>query len=156
MDPGVLEERSSAPTARSQWPVVVAILIGVLVIALIGIVVANETSTFGTPTARQVAAIRQACDQWEASDRANSPPDCSSMADWMGQQVAEGHLTAPMMWGDAAALAGSCIGWADATSSEPVNGAGPAAWCDRMASWIQGHVGSWGNWIMPGGMMGGS
>ena len=156
MDQGVLEERSSIPTSRSQWPFVVAILVGVLAIALIGIFVANETSTIGTSPTRQVAAIRQACDQWGTSDRTNSAAQCSAMADWMGQQVAEGHVTARMMWGDAAAMAGSCIDWADASSADSINGTAPAAWCDQMTSWIQGHVGSWDHWMTPGGMMGGS
>ena len=155
MDTGVLEERSSAPTARPQWPFVVAIVVGVLVIAVIGVFVANETSSIGTSTTRQVAAIRQACDQWGTNERTNAASECSAMAEWMGQQVAEGHVTARMMWGDAGAMAGSCVDWADASSVDSINGTTPAAWCDRMTSWMEGHVGNWGSWMMQGGMMGG-
>ena len=135
---------------------VVAIVIGVLAIALLGIFVANETSTLGTSTTRQVTAIRQACERWAASEQLDGTAQCSSMAEWMGRQVAEGHVTAHMMWGDAGAMASSCTGWAESSSGEAIAGMSPSVWCDRMGSWMEGHVGNWGNWMQPGQMMGGS
>lgn len=58
----------------------------------IGIFVANETSSPGTSTTRQVAAIRPACGQWVDGEQVGAAAPCSAMADWMGQQVAEGHV----------------------------------------------------------------
>ena len=156
MEGDLLQEAPTTPTVKPQWPLVVALIAGVLVIALIGILVANETSSLGTSTSRQVAAIRQACGQWVGSEHMGAAAPCSAMADWMGQQVAEGHVADRMMWGDAGAMAGSCVQWADATSSGAVDGISPSVWCDRMSSWMEGHVGNWSSWMMTGGMTGGS
>jgi hypothetical protein len=152
----VLEERPPPAATKPWWPLVVALVVGVAVIALIGIFVANETSSLGTSTTGQVTAVRQACDQWAASERADAASSCSAMADWMGRQVAEGHVAGHTMWGDAGAMAGSCIEWASTASEETIAGRSASAWCDGMAAWMEGHVGDWGRWMQQGRMMGGT
>ena len=152
----VLQEAEPEPATSPRWTLLVAAVIGVLVIATVGIFVANETSSLGTSTTRQVASIREGCDSWSTTIGANGAVQCSDMADWMGQQVSEGHVTGHMMWGDAGAMVGSCTQWADTLPSDSVDGTTPSVWCDRMASWMEGHAGAWSSVMAQGGMKGGS
>lgn len=74
------------------------------------------------------------------------------MTGWMRQELDQGHMTGPMMWGDPADLATTCRNWMSADPGSPA-GVDPHA-CDDMVAWMASHAGDWGGWMMSGHMMG--
>jgi hypothetical protein len=137
-----------------------------VVAVTVGIVVfrgSNSTST-GTAVSQQLASaqlnsVQQSCEQWAASstpagDGAPSSAWCTTMTDWMGQQLHNERSTGAMMWGSATTLQTTCQRWMAAGSGSTSGGTPSPAWCGQMANWMAQHVGDWGNWMTSANMMG--
>jgi hypothetical protein len=77
------------------------------------------------------------------------------MADWMDKQLRNGKMTGPMMWGSAPTMGSTCRQWMDTESRASISTTPSPGWCNQMVSWMEQHVGDWGNWMMNGSMMGG-
>jgi hypothetical protein len=150
---------------RSPWLLVVGLAAIMLVAVSVGIVVfrGNNSST-GTAASQQLASaqltsVQQSCQQWAGSSTptvgngSSGSAWCTTMTDWMGQQLRSQHMTGAMMWGSATALQTTCQQWM-ATGSGATSGTSSPAWCGQMSTWMASHMGDWGNWMTSGNMMG--
>ncbi len=146
--------------------------VGLTVIALIAVGVGvtvvrgNGTSSTGnaaTPrsASTQLADVQQSCQQWSTSAASHpgigspSGGSCAALGEWMGRQLASGHMDGVAMWGSAATLQSTCQQWMATGSGSTVAGTGAQSWCGEMAAWMAQHVGSWRTWMVNGTMMGG-
>ena len=71
----------------------------------VGVAVADrdDTSTPAAATSNELADISQACTTWMNNDARWGPESsgcCQDMTGWMSQQMANGSMMGPMMWGD--------------------------------------------------------
>jgi hypothetical protein len=152
------------PTQRAPEPglkrrgtirLIAALAAAVVVAVTIGVVLTRHDSPAG---AQQLTSTERACQQWTGT---YAPPDgtapsgawCTAMTRWMGQQLRSGHMTGPMMWGDAASMRSTCRLWM-ATEPAASSGVGPQA-CDAMVGRMAQHAGSWSSWMMTGRVTGG-
>ena len=154
--------RAPERIARRRWGRllrVTGLVAAVLGTIIIGIAVSGDkSSSSGSLTARQLASIRQTCQQWSGSSGASvdgSPtrPACGRMSDWMSQQLHGARTTAPMMWGNATTMRATCRRWM-ATGAAGVSDANAQTWCDDMVTWMTQHIGNWDRWMTNGHMMG--
>jgi hypothetical protein len=76
------------------------------------------------------------------------------MADWMGQQLQNGQMTGPMMWGSATTMDSVCRQWMGTDSRASISTTTSPGWCDDMVSWMERHIGNWDDWMMNGNMNG--
>jgi hypothetical protein len=147
--------RPTPPPASSKRLAALAVaVVAVIAAVTLGIALTQGGSSAG---AAQLAATRQACQQWSsdytlAAGGAPTAAWCSAMTDWMRTEFRSGHMSAAMMWGNAGALAGVCRQWM-ATGPAKAVGVSPQA-CDDMVAWMTSHVGDWSRWMMTGHMMG--
>jgi hypothetical protein len=152
---------------RSTWLLAVGLAAIMLVAVSVGIVVfrGNNSSSTGTAASQQLASaqlasVQQSCQQWSGSSAPalgkGSPSSawCTTMTDWMGQQLRSQRMTGAMMWGSATTLQATCQQWMATGSGSTSGGTASPAWCGQMANWMAQHVGDWGNWMMNGNMMG--
>ena len=150
----------------STWLLAVGLVAIVLVALGVGIVVfrGNNSSSTGTAASQQLASaqltsVQQSCQQWAGASTptvGNGSPSsawCTTMTDWMGQQLRNERMTGAMMWGSATTLQTTCQQWM-AGSGSTSGGTASSAWCGQMANWMAQRVSNWGNWMMNGNMMG--
>jgi hypothetical protein len=153
---------------RSTWLLAVGLATIMLVAVSVGIMVfrSNNSSPTGTAASQQLASaqltsVQQSCQQWSESSGptlgsgSSSSAWCTTMTDWMGQQLRNGRMTGAMMWGSATTLQTTCQQWMATGSGSTSGGTASPAWCGQMADWMAQHVGNWDNWMMNGNMMGG-
>jgi len=153
------QESPVAPvTRRRRW--ITPLVIGAVAIAGIGVGVAlanrNDSSTPTASASGQLADITQACATWMngAGSSPTSANWCQDMTGWMNQQMTNGSMMGPMMWGDPEQMLSTCRAW---MSANPSNDR-PADWCENMMRGTQPHMnGDWDHWDdrMNGPMMGG-
>ncbi len=164
---------STPPRLKARRQRTWLLALGLAAIALValgvGLLVSRGTNSPSTSTAAtqqlassQLTSVQQSCQQWSGSaaptvgnSSANAAAWCTTMTGWMGQQLRNGHITGAMMWGSAATLQSTCQQWMATGSDSTGAGTASPTWCGGMAGWMAQHVGSWGNWMMNGNMMGG-
>ncbi len=152
---------------RGTWLLAISVMATMLVALAIGIVVfrGNDSSSTGNAASQQLASaqltsVQQSCQQWSGSSAPTlgqgspSAAWCTTMTDWMGQQLRNQRMTGATMWGSATTLQATCQQWMAAGSGSTSGGTASPAWCGQMANWMAQHVSNWGNWMMNGNMMG--
>ena len=157
----------SRASRRSTWLLAVGLAAIMLVAVSVGVVVfrGNNSSSTGTAASQQLASaqltsVQQSCQQWAGASTptvGNGSPSsawCTTMTDWMGQQLRNERMTGAMMWGSATTLQTTCQQWMAAGSGSTSGETASPAWCGQMATWMAQHVGDWGNWMTSGNMMG--
>ncbi len=155
-----LEEVSDGKSSvrhRAIWLILIGLAVAVLVI--IGVIVFGSDSS-GVTAEQQLASVEHACVQWSGNSAprlgANSASaTCSTMADWMNEQLRDGHMSGPMMWGTAATMGATCRDWLNTEPRTSVSTSASSAWCHEMVGWMEQHIGNWDDWMMNGKMMGG-
>lgn len=145
---------------RRVWLPAVGLLAGVLVIVCVAVFGVSSSSGTGAIADQQLASVQRACQEWSGGHvptlgDASATYACTNMANWMSQQMRNGRMTAPMMWGSTSAMAATCRTWVDTSSRFMISGTASPAWCDEMVGWMEQHIGNWGDWMMSGNMMGG-
>ncbi|HVA06007.1 MAG TPA: hypothetical protein VNG12_04615, partial [Acidimicrobiales bacterium] len=148
-----LDAPGGAGGRRRLW--VVGGTIAVIALIIVGIVVfsgggASSTSSIAD---QQLASVHQVCQQWTGSTaprlgNTSANVACTTMANWMTQQLHAGRMTPTMMWGGATALGDTCRQWMGTDSRSTVTGADSPGWCDQMVAWMEQHIGNWDNWMM--------
>ena len=132
-----------------RWILLAAMAAGVSVLA-IGIAAFAASGNDDDPqqdTTEQVAAARQACQQWLDSDTAGNGPGadwCDDMAGWMSGHMADGQMMMGSgMWASPDAMRDVCT---RAMSDVGTSDGDYAQWCDQMVGWMSQHEGDWDNW----------
>jgi hypothetical protein len=140
-----------APPAR-RWKLiaVVAAAAGMLAVGIAVFTIARDEDGDQPQTAatQQMAAARQACQQWLDNDTISPGTGpgagwCDDMAGWMSDNVANGQMMGPMMWDSPEAMRDRCV---QAIGSGPPANDNPSQWCDQMVTWMSQHTGNWDNW----------
>jgi putative membrane protein len=100
------------------------------------------------PVTLQIAAARQACQQWlddSAASQGGAGPGagwCNDMARWMTDNMATGQMMmGPMMWSSPEAMRDVCV-QAMGTGQR----ADATQWRDQMVAWMSQRMGDWDNW----------
>jgi hypothetical protein len=142
---------------HAMW--LIPIGLAVVVLIIIGIIFFSSDSS-GVTDQQQLASVQRVCTEWagrSASSLGSSSASaaCSTMADWMGQQLQNRQMTGPMMWGSASSMDSVCRQWMNSGSRTSISTTASPGWCNDMVSWMQQHIGNWGDWMMNGNMMGG-
>lgn len=87
----------------------------------------------------QLADITQVCTTWMSADGSAVPGSagwCQDMTGWTSQQMADGSMTGPMMWGDPDQSLATCRSWMDANPCSRR----PDGWCEDMMRGIRPHM----------------
>ncbi len=149
-------ERSSPGRGRpTLW--FIPIGLAILVLIIVGVIFLSGGSS-GVTDQQQLASVQRACREWSGNSAASlgtssASAACSTMADWMGQELQSGHMTGPMMWGSATTMDSVCRQWMGTDSRASVSTTSSPGWCDDMASWMEQHIGN--DSMMHSDMMGG-
>ncbi len=131
----------------------------VIIAGALSLSATHNTSAARALPGRQLASVRQACQQWgrttarPAADASADAP-CSVMTTWMSRQLRVAHLTGSMMWGSPASMRSTCLRWMATGPAVATSGPESQAWCDGMVTSMTRHIGNWDNWMMNGHMMG--
>ncbi len=146
------EQMESAPAGEAvprsgrgerRWMFVAAVL-AVAVVVLAGGFGAYAVARDGDddshgPTSAQIAAVRQACQQWRHDETASPGPGpgagwCDDMAGWMSDHMGgRGAMMGGAMWPSREALRDTCL---RAMSGSDAADGDVAGWCDQMAGWM--------------------
>jgi hypothetical protein len=149
----------TSPVKRHAiWLIPICLVVVVLII--VGVIVFSSDSSGVADQQQQLASVQRVCKEWSGSSAAvlgtsSASAACSTMADWMDQQLRNGHMTGPMMWGSATTMDSVCRQWMDTASRASISTTASPGWCDDMVSWMEEHMGNWGDWMTSGTMMGG-
>jgi hypothetical protein len=148
----------TSPVRHHTWRVILIVLV-VAILVIIGVIVFSGGSS-GVTAEQQLASVRYACTQWSGNaapglGTTSASTACTTMADWMNEQLRGGQMSGPMMWSSSASLGATCRDWMSTESRASVSGTASPAWCDEMVGWMERHVDGWHGWMMTGNMMGG-
>jgi hypothetical protein len=148
---------TSSVRHHAIWLILIGLAVAVLVI--IGVIVFTSGGS-GVTAEQQLASVRHVCVQWSGNSAPrlgtnSASATCSTMAAWMNEQLRNGKMTGPMMWGTAAAMGATCRDWLNTESRASISASASSAWCDEMVGWMEQHIGNWDGWMMNGNMMGG-
>jgi hypothetical protein len=146
---------TSSVRHHAMWVILIGLAVAVLVI--IGVIVFTSDSS-GVTVEQQLASVRHACLQWSGNSAPklgtnSASATCSTMVDWMNQQLRNGQMTGPMMWSTATAMGATCRQWMSTSSRITISATASSAWCDEMVGWMEQHIGNWDGWMMNGNMM---
>ena len=142
------------------WLLAVGLAVAALVTVGVVVLGGSSSSSKGAAADQQLASVQRACVDWTS----NSAPSlgassasvaCTTMADWMTEQLHSGRMTGSMMWGSATTMGGTCRKWLGTDSRSSIASSAWPSWCDEMVSWMEQHIGNWDGWMMSGHMMGG-
>ncbi len=127
-----------------RWMLLAGMAAGVAALAIgVAAFAASSNDDDARPgAAEQVAAARQACQQWLDSGTTGTGPGadwCDDMAGWMSGHMADGQMmmmgsgmpASPDAMRDVCTRAMSDLGTADGDG---------ARWCDQMAGWMSRHA----------------
>jgi hypothetical protein len=156
------DSTSSGPRVRWRRTWVIAAGLAIAVLVIVGIVVFSGGGSSSTSALadQQLASVQRVCEQWSGSSApmlgtSSASLACTTMTHWMTQQLRDGRMTGPMMWGSATAMGGACRLWMDTDSRSSVSGRASPGWCNEMVDWMKQHIANWDDWMMHGNMMGG-
>lgn len=150
--------QDAQPPARTgwKWAAGVAAAVAVVAIAVAAFAIAGDDGNNGTSSqaldSQRIAATRGACQQWlddYSSSSGATPPQgwCNNMTGWMYDQMANGSMMGPMMWGNPQAMIDACRQWmTTAPTGDTTATTRPTAWCDQMVRWMSQHMGNWDDW----------
>jgi hypothetical protein len=147
----------TSPVRRhALWLILILLVVAALII--VGVIVFSSDSS--GVSEQQLASVQRVCGEWTGNSAprlgtSSASTACSAMADWMDQQLRNGQMTGPMMWGGATTMGSTCRQWMDTDSRASISSTPSPGWCNQMVSWMEQHIGNWGNWMMNGNMMGG-
>jgi hypothetical protein len=152
------ETPGGTSTGRRHALWLILILLAVAALIIVGVIVFSSDSS--GVSEQQLASVQRVCGEWSGNSAprlgtSSASTACSTMADWMDQQLRNGKMTGPMMWGTATTMGSTCRQWMDTGSRASISTTPSPGWCNQMVSWMEQHVGDWGNWMMNGDMMGG-
>jgi hypothetical protein len=150
-------EGSSSVKRRAIW--LIPIGLAVVVLIIVGVIFFSSDSS-GVTDQQQLASVRRVCTEWAGSSAStlgssSASAACSTMADWMGQQLQNEQMTGPMMWGSAASMESACSQWMETDSRASISTTASPGWCNDLVSWMEQHIVNWSDWMMNGNMMGG-
>jgi hypothetical protein len=135
--------------------------LAIAILVIVGIVVFSGSGSSSTSVLadQQLASVQHVCEQWSGSSApmlgtSSADVACTTMTDWMTQQLRNGRMTGPMMWGSATAMGDTCRLWMGTDSRSSVSGTASRGWCDEMVGWMRQHIANWDGWMMHGNMMG--
>jgi hypothetical protein len=142
------EPDAAAPARRWRLATGLAVAIAVLAAGVAAFAITRDDDQQRTAT-QQVAAARQACQQW--LDSGNGPSGngpgrawCDDMAGWMTDNMPNGQMMmGPMMWASPEAMRDVCV---QATGSGGTGIDDPTRWCDQMVGWMSDQMGDWDHW----------
>jgi hypothetical protein len=146
----------TSPLRRhALWLILIGLIVAAVVIAAV-IVFSSDSS--GVADRQQQATLQRVCGEWSGISApelgtSSASAACSAMADWMDQQLRNGRMTGPTMWGSATALGSTCREWMDTGSRASISTSTSPRWCSEMVSWMKQHIGNWNDWMMHGNMM---
>ncbi len=132
--------------------------LAVVVLVVVGVIFFSSDSS-GVTDQQQLASVQRVCKEWSGNSAASlgtssASAACSTMADWMGQQLQNGQMTGPMMWGSATTMDSVCRQWMGTDSRASISTTASPGWCDDMVSWMERHIGNWDDWMMNGNLNG--
>ena len=86
---------SSPVKRRAIWLIPIGLTVVVLIIA--GVIVFSSDSS-GVTDQQQLASVQRVCGEWSGSSAvslgtSSASAACSTMAEWMGQQLHDGQMT---------------------------------------------------------------
>jgi hypothetical protein len=141
---------------HALWLILIGLVVAAVVIAAV-ILFSSDSS--GVADRQQLASVQRVCGEWSGNSAprlgtSSASATCSGMADWMDQQLRNGQMTGPTMWGSATALGSTCREWMDTDSRASISTTASPGWCSEMVSWMKQHIGNWNGWMMHGNMMG--
>jgi hypothetical protein len=145
-------EPATTASPASRWKLITGFVAGAAVLAagITAFAVTRDSDDDDRPqtaATQQIAAARQACQQWldnDTSSRAGGPGPgwCDEMAGWMSDNMVNARMMGPMMWASADAMRDAC---AQAMGTRrPADGT--PQWSDQMVSWMSQHMGDWNDW----------
>ena len=146
-------EPATTASPASRWKLITGFVAGAAVLAagITAFAVTRDSDDDDdrpqTAATQQIAAARQACQQWldnDTSSRAGGPGPgwCDEMAGWMSDNMVNARMMGPMMWASADAMRDAC---AQAMGTRrPADGT--PQWSDQMVSWMSQHMGDWNDW----------
>jgi hypothetical protein len=147
------EAAPAPPPGAGRWKLIAGLAAGAAVLAVgitaFAVTRDDDNDPAQTAATQQIAAARQACQQWldNGSASAGSGPGadwCDDMAGWMTDNMANGQMMrGPMMWDSPEAMRDVCT---QAMGTGQTANGDPAQWCDQMAGWMSQHMGDWDNW----------
>ena len=132
--------------------------LAVVVLVVVGVIFFSSDSS-GVTDQQQLASVQRVCKEWSGNSAASlgsssASAACSTMADWMGQQLQNGQTTGPMMWGSATKMDSVCRQWMGTGSRASISTTASPGWCDDVVGWMEQHIGNWDDWMMNGNMNG--
>jgi hypothetical protein len=127
----------------------VALVVAVVVVGMVGASDDDSGGNVSSLGTQQLAAIQQACGQWQDGYAGSAVPSsawCDDMVGWMTDRIQHGQMMGSMMWGDPDQMLATCREWM--ASNPRVGGSTPeaSAWCGQMVSWMTQHMGDWDHW----------
>lgn len=146
----------TSPVRRhALWLILIGLVVAALVLAAV-IVFSGDSA--GVPDRQQLASLQRVCGEWSGISAprlgtSSASTACFVMADWMDQQLRNGQMTGPMMWGSPATMGSTCRQWMDTHSRASISTTASSGWCDEMVSWMEQHIGNWSDWMIHGNMM---
>lgn len=154
-------DQDTAPPPRTstwKWIAGVAVAVAVAAVAVAAFAIARDDDNAGSDgpalDSQRIAATQSACEQWLDDDTdpgGATPPQgwCTGMTGWMYDQMADGSMTGPMMWGNPQAMIDACRQWmATGPDGDDTATSGPTStgWCDQMVGWMSQHMDNWDDW----------
>lgn len=159
MNSETVDDATTTGLGRRRAPLVMAGIV-LLAVVVAGVALAtSDGSNSGRLAGRHMMTsqrVGRLCDDWARSNATTNDAVastwCDQMTNAMDDRMASGHMTGPMMWGTPASMRDACVkamaGYEDAARD-------PDAWCQRMVTWMQQHLGDWNDSMMGRSMMGG-
>jgi hypothetical protein len=151
-----MSDGTSPVRRHALW--LILILLAVATLIIVGVIVFSSDSS--GVSEQELASVQRVCGEWTGNSAlslgtSSASTACSAMADWMDQQLRNGKMTGPMMWGSATTMGSTCRQWMDTVSRASISTTPSPGWCNVMVSWMEQHIGNWSDWMMNGNMMGG-
>jgi len=145
------EPAAPAPQPRAgRRRLIVGLAAGaaVLAVGISAFALTRDDDQPQTAATQQIAAARQACQQWLDNDTASRTGGpgarwCDDMASWMTDNTTNGQMMMGPMWDSPQAMRDVCV---QAMGADQTGNGDPAQWCDQMVGWMSQRMGDWDNW----------
>jgi hypothetical protein len=147
----------TSPAKRNTlWLIPIGLVVAAAVIIAVILFSSNGA---GVTDRQQLASVQRVCGEWSGTSAprlgtSSASTACAAMAGWMDQQLQNGQMTGPTMWGSPTTLDATCGEWVGTHSRAAISSAVSSSWCNEMVGWMQQHIGNWDDWMMHGNMMG--